>query len=82
MPSTLLVVILGVQFLRMVIRPRIYEYVRYSVSLTISLMCFIARNDDVLKEKLLQDLDLQFERLKCISRGHFSCTDEAGGSSH
>lgn len=67
MPSTLLVVILGVQFLRMVIRPRIYEYVRYSVSLTISLMCFIARNDDeVLKEKLLLDLDMQVARSESL----------------
>lgn len=54
------------QFLRMVIHPRIYEYVRYSVSLTISLMCFTESNDEVLNGKLRLVLDFQFASLKTL----------------
>lgn len=58
--------ILGVQFLRMVIHPRIYEYVRYSVSLTISLMCYTESIDDVLNGILHLVLHLHFTAMKTL----------------
>lgn len=75
----MLVVILGVQFLRMVIHPRIYEYVRYSVSLTISLMCFTESIDDVLNGKLLLVLDLKSASLKIIILIHELITSHLSG---
>lgn len=63
----------------MVIHPRIYEYVRYSVSLTISLMCFTESMDNVLNGKLLLVLDLKSAYLKTLILIHERITSHLSG---